>query len=277
MNIRLIKYSTLGMLFALVASCADEELIQTSGYRDGEAVTLSFNISVPAETEVAVTRTINENQVDNLTLLVFSDNSKDGVLQQVCTSYDNAGEEFNKGTMSDGADGTHKKFTVTLEASKEEKAIYILANAGSLLFERSSDNFTLEIDKTTLKDLRDLQTYETPPNFIMSGCKVLPIPHADLMTQDFPIYRSHAKVTVDVAESLLGKFTLQGFYLCNAQKDASVVAYPLYDGQLSSTLPDYTDDPVEGEITDLSDFESQNLKTDTQYPAPTQNAAADNR
>ncbi len=265
------------MLFALVASCADEELIQTSGYRDGEAVTLSFNISVPAETEVAVTRTINENQVDNLTLLVFSDNSKDGVLQQVCTSYDNAGEEFNKGTMSDGADGTHKKFTVTLEASKEEKAIYILANAGSLLFERSSDNFTLEIDKTTLKDLRDLQTYETPPNFIMSGCKVLPIPHADLMTQDFPIYRSHAKVTVDVAESLLGKFTLQGFYLCNAQKDASVVAYPLYDGQLSSTLPDYTDDPVEGEITDLSDFESQNLKTDTQYPAPTQNAAADNR
>ena len=264
------------MLFALAASCADEELIQASGYRDGEAVTLSFNISVPAETEVAVTRTINENQVDNLTLLVFSDNSKDGVLQQVCTSYDNAGEEFNKGTMSDGADGTHKKFTVTLEASKEEKAIYILANAGSLLF---GDASSIAIGSTTLGQLRLMATSITSSSstFIMSGCKVLPIPHADLMTQDFPIYRSHAKVTVDVAESLLGKFTLQGFYLCNAQKDASVVAYPLYDGQLSSTLPDYTDDPVEGEITDLSDFESQNLKTDTQYPAPTQNAAADNR
>ena len=204
------------MLFALVASCADEELIQTSGYRDGEAVTLSFNISVPAETEVAVTRaTSSENQVDNLTLLVFSNNSDSGVLEQVCTSYSSAGEEFNKGTMTPVND-THKKFTVTLEASKEEKAIYILANAGYLLFERSKDNFTLEIDKTTLKDLRALQTYETPPNFIMSGYKVLPIPHADLMTQDFPIYRSHAKVTANVAEKLKEKFTLQGFYLCNA-------------------------------------------------------------
>lgn len=264
------------MLFALVASCADEELIQTSGYRDGEAVTLSFNISVPDETEVAVTRaTSSENQVDNLTLLVFSNNSDSGVLEQVCTSYSSAGEEFNKGTMTPVND-THKKFTVTLEASKEEKAIYILANAGYLLFERSKDNFTLEIDKTTLKDLRALQTYETPPNFIMSGYKVLPIPHADLMTQDFPIYRSHAKVTVNVAEKLKGKFTLQGFYLCNAQKDASVVAYPLYE-QSSSTLPNYTDDPEEEEIKYLADFESQNLKTDTQYPAPTQNKVADNR
>lgn len=265
------------MLFALAASCADEELIQTSGYRDGEAVTLSFNISVPAETEVAVTRaTDSENKVEDLTLLVFSGEGENATLEQVCTSYDNAGEEFNKGTMSDGADGTHKKFTVTLEAANASKAIYILANAGSLLF---GDASSIAIGSTTLGHLRLMATSITSSSshFIMSGCKVLPIPHADLMTQDFPIYRSHAKVTVNVAEKLKGKFTLQGFYLCNAQKDASVVAYPLYDGQLSSTLPDYTDDPVEGEITDLSDFESQNLKTDTQYPAPTQNKVADNR
>ena len=231
------------MLFALVASCADEELIQTSGYRDGEAVTLSFNISVPAETEVAVTRATNENQVDNLTLLVFSDNSKDGVLQQVCTSYSDAGKEFNTGTMTPVND-THKKFTVTLEASDKEKAIYILANAGSLLF---GDASSIAIGSTTLGQLRLMATSITSSSstFIMSGCKVLPIPHADLMTQDFPIYRSHAKVTVNVAEKLKGKFTLQGFYLCNAQKDASVVAYPLYDGQLSSTLPEATDDPVD--------------------------------
>ena len=271
------------MLFALAASCADEELIQASGYRDGEAVTLSFHISVPAETEVAVTRaTDSENKVNDkdLTLLVFSENSGEGVLEQVCTSYDK-GPFANTGIQTDdGADDTHKKFTVTLEASKEEKAIYILANAGYLLFERSSDNFTLEIDKTTLKDLRDLQTYETPPNFIMSGCKVLPIPHADLMTQDFPIYRSHAKVTVKVAESLQEKFTLQGFYLCNAQKDASVVAYPLYEPPSSSTLPEATDDPKEEDL-DYGSWLAWNddLKTATasQYPAPTQNKVADNR
>lgn len=267
------------MLFALVASCADEELIQTSGYRDGEAVTFSFNISVPDETEVAVTRaTSSENQVDNLTLLVFSNNSDSGVLEQVCTSYSSAGEEFNKGTMTPVND-THKKFTVTLKASDKEKAIYILANAGYLLFERSNDNFTLEIDKTTLKDLRALQTYTTPPNFIMSGYKVLPIPHADLMTQDFPIYRSHAKVTVDVAKELQEKFTLQGFYLCNAQKDASVVAYPLYEPPSSSTLPEATDDPKEEDLNYGSWLDwDKVLKTDAQYPAPTQNkAVANNR
>ena len=277
MNIRLIKYSTLCMLFALAASCADEELIQTSGYRDGEAVTLSFNISVPAETEVAVTRATNENQVDNLTLLVFSDNSKDGVLQQVCTSYSDAGKEFNTGTMTTVND-THKKFTVTLEASDKEKAIYILANAGSLLF---GDASSIAIGSTTLDDLRQIETSITSSSstFIMSGCKILPIPHADLMTQDFPIYRSHAKVTVDVAESLLGKFTLQGFYLCNAQKDASVVAYPLYEPPSSSTLPKATDDPEEKNLDDRTwrDWDDK-LKIDApQYPAPTQNAAADNR
>jgi len=270
------------MLFALVASCADEELIQTSGYRDGEAVTLSFNISVPAETEVAVTRATNENQVDNLTLLVFSDEGDNAKLEQVCTSYDNAGEEFNKGTMSDGADGTHKKFTVTLEASKEEKAIYILANAGSLLF---GDASSIAIGSTTLGQLRLMATSITSSssNFIMSGYKVLPIPHADLMTQDFPIYRSHAKVTVNVAEKLKGKFTLQGFYLCNAQKDASVVAYPLYEQSSSTTLPESTDDPDEETIDHdgWNRFESKPTMDEekpkkTQYPAPTRNEAVAN-
>lgn len=272
-----ILYSILGLLFALVASCADEELIQTSGYRDGEAVTLSFNISVPAETEVAVTRaTDSENKVENLTLLVFSGEGENATLEQVCTSYSSAGEEFNKGTMTPVND-THKKFTVTLTASTEEKAIYILANAGYLLFKKA-DDFTLQLNNTTLKDLRDLQTYTTPPNFIMSGCKVLPIPHADLMTQDFPIYRSHAKVTVDVAEKLKGKFTLQGFYLCNAQKDASVVAYPLYEPPSSSTLPKATDDPEEKNLDDRTwrDWDDK-LKIDApQYPAPTQNEAVAN-
>lgn len=266
------------MLFALAASCADEELIQTSGYRDGDPVTLSFNISIPSAEEVAVTRaTSDENRVENLTLLVFSDNSDDGVLEQVCTSY-SSGPFANTGTMTDGADDTHKKFTATVQASTSDKAIYIFANAGFLLTNRTSDDFNLEIGTTTVNDLRQLQTYETPPPFIMSGCKVLPIPHADLMTQDFPIYRSHAKVTVDVAEKLKGKFTLEGFYLCNAQKDASVVAYPLYEPPSSSTLPKATDDPEEEDL----DYRSwlawdEKLKIDApQYPAPTRNEAVAN-
>lgn len=275
MKLRSIKYCAILLFFLLAASCADEELIQASGYRDGEAVTLSFNISVPAETEVAVTRAINENKVEDLTLLVFSGEGENATLEQVCTSYDNAGEEFNKGTMSDGADGTHKKFTVTLEAANASKAIYILANAGSLLF---GDASSIAIGSTTLDDLRQIETSITSSSyFIMSGCKVLPIPHADLMTQDFPIYRSHAKVTVDVAEELKEKFTLQGFYLCNAQQDASVVAYPLYEPPSFSILPEATDDPKEENMVYSTWLNWDNvLKTDAQYPAPTRNAAAAN-
>ncbi|HIZ01078.1 MAG TPA: hypothetical protein H9819_02350 [Candidatus Bacteroides merdipullorum] len=272
---KIFNISLFLLFFLLTASCTDEELIQTSGYRDGEAVTLSFNISVPAETEVAVTRaTDSENKVEDLTLLVFSGEGENATLEQVCTSYDNAGKEFNKGTMTD-VDDTHKKFTVTLEAANASKAIYILANAGSLLF---GDASSIAIGSTTLDDLRQIETSITSSSyFIMSGCKVLPIPHADLMTQDFPIYRSHAKVTVDVAESLQGKFTLQGFYLCNAQQDASVVAYPLYEPPSSSILPEATDDPKEENMVYSTWLNWDNvLKTDAQYPAPTQNAAVAN-
>lgn len=284
-----IHYCIFGCLCAafafVLASCADEAFVQpTPQYRDGDPVTLSFNISIPSAEEVAVTRaTSDENRVENLTLLVFSDNSDDGVLEQVCTSY-SSGPFANTGTMTDGADDTHKKFTATVQASTSDKAIYIFANAGFLLTNRTSDDFNLEIGTTTVNDLRQLQTYETPPKFIMSGYKVLPIPHADLMTQDFPIYRSHAKVTVDVAKELQEKFTLQGFYLCNAQKDASVVAYPLYEQSSSTlTLPESTDDPDEETIDHdgWNRFESkptmdEEVPNKTQYPAPTRNEAVAN-
>ena len=276
MNIRLTKYLALAAFSFVLASCTDEDIISpTSQYRDGDLVTLSFNISVPEAEEVAVTRVTNENDIDNLTLLVFSDNSDEGVLKQVYTSYEYDGEFSETGTMTNGVDDTHKKFTATVQASTETKAIYILANAGYLLFERQNENFNLEIGNTTVKDLRDLQTYETLPYFIMSGCKELPIPHAYLLTQDFPLYRTHAKVTVDVAESLKEDFTLEGFYLCNTQKNGSVVAYPLYGETTSTaTLPEATNSPNENnwEYDNWLTFDKKMYTTkQAQYPAPTAN------
>ena len=283
-----IHYCIFGCLCAVfgfvLASCADEELIQpTQQYRDGDPVTLSFNISVPEAEEVAVTRaTSEENRVNDLTLLVFSNNSTEGVLEQVYTSYDE-GEFKNTGTMTSGADDTHKKFTATVQASTSDKAIYILANAGYLLTNRDDDDFELEIGTTTVSDLQDLQTYATPPSFIMSGCKVLPIPHAELLTQDFPLYRCHAKVTVEVAESLQSDFQLEGFYLCNTQSNGSVVSYQLYGEQTITNLPESTDDPKEDkmEYAEWLDFDkvggygkSMFAKDEAQYRAPTANEGA---
>lgn len=278
MNIRFTKYLALAAFGFVLASCADEELIQTTQqYRDGDPVTLSFNISIPDAEEVAVTRaTSEENRVQDLTLLVFSDNSTEGVLEQVYTSY-SSGPFANTGTMTDGADDAHKKFTATVQASTTDKALYILANAGFLLTNRSSDNFDLKIGITTVNDLRQLQTYETPPNFIMSGCKVLPIPHAELLTQDFPLYRCHAKVTVDVAESLQSDFQLEGFYLCNAQANGSVVSYQLYKEPTDAhaQLPEATENPDEDKMgnEEWMDFDGGMYIDEAQYPAPTANEA----
>ena len=280
MYIRLTKYLALAAFSFVLTSCTDEDIISpTSQYRDGDLVTLSFNISVPEAEEVAVTRaTTNENEIENLTLLVFRSNSADATLEQVYTSYQYSGKFSETGTMTSvGTDATRKKFTATVEASTETRAIYILANAGYLLFERQNENFNLEIGNTTVKNLRDLQTYETPPYFIMSGCKELPIPHTDLLTQDFPLYRTHAKVTVDVAESLKEDFQLEGFYLCNTQKNGSVVAYQLYEEQPSTKLPEAIDNPEEETMDNdmWEHFKGMSMKGsgEVQYPAPTANEA----
>lgn len=277
MNIRLTKYLALAAFGLLLASCTDEDILNpTSQYRDGDPVTLNFNISIPEAEEVAVTRasTDDENKVENLTLLVFSGNSADATLEQVYTSYKYSGEFSETGTMT-SVDDTHKKFTATVKASTESKAIYILANAGELLF--GSSDSKLEINTTTVAALQELQTNTNPPSFVMSGSVVSPIPHADLLTKDFPLYRSHAKVTVKVAESLKEVFTLEGFYLCNTQADGSVVAYPLYGETTSTaTLPDATDNPKEEELTAENYQNILVAANGAQYLAPTANAASDN-
>lgn len=275
--LRFHKYLALAAFSFLLASCTDEDIINpTSQYRDGDPVTLNFNISIPEAEEVAVTRasTDDENKVENLTLLVFSGNSADATLEQVYTSYKYSGEFSETGTMT-SVDDTHKKFTATVKASTESKAIYILANAGYLLF--GSSDSKLEINTTTVAALQELQTNTTPPSFVMSGCKLSPIPHADLLTQDFPLYRTHAKVTVQVAENV-EDFTLEGFYLCNTQANGSVVAYPLYGETTSTaTLPSATDNPKEDSWEDYDDwleFDEKKMYTteQAQYPAPTANA-----
>ena len=170
--LRFHKYLALAAFSFLLASCTDEDIINpTSQYRDGDPVTLNFNISIPEAEEVAVTRasTDDENKVENLTLLVFSGNSADATLEQVYTSYKYSGEFSETGTMTSvGNDATRKKFTATVEASTESKAIYILANAGELLF--GSSDSKLEINTTTVAALQELQTNTTPPSFVMSGC-----------------------------------------------------------------------------------------------------------
>lgn len=275
MNIRLIKYWLCGTLLTL-ASCADEELVQspTGNYKDGDLVTLNFTVSVPRAEEVVMTRAaVDEDKVEDLTLLVFSGQEGTAKLEQVVTTY--SGTEFETSELEPLEGGNRYKFAAPLTASTEAKAIYIIANAGYLLTSRDDDDFNLKIGTTTVADLNNLQTYENPPKFIMSGCKVLPIPHADLLTEDFPLYRCNAKVTVEVDEAIQDKFQLESFYLCNAQQYGSIVAYQLYVA--STGLPTAIENPDEDviEYSEWLDFVSKRMKKndEAQYPTPTANRA----
>ena len=265
----------IGALLAL-ASCADEELVQspTGNYKDGDLVTLNFTVSVPRAEEVVMTRAaVDEDKVEDLTLLVFSGQEGTAKLEQVVTTY--SGTEFETSELEPLEGGNRYKFAAPLTASTEAKAIYIIANAGYLLTSRDDDDFNLKIGTTTVADLNNLQTYENPPKFIMSGCKVLPIPHADLLTEDFPLYRCNAKVTVEVDEAIQDKFQLESFYLCNAQQYGSIVAYQLYVA--STGLPTAIENPDEDviEYSEWLDFVSKRMKKndEAQYPAPTANRA----
>ena len=273
MNIRLIKYWLCGALLAL-ASCADEELVQspTGNYKDGDLVTLNFTVSVPRAEEVVMTRAaVDEDKVEDLTLLVFAGQEGTDRLEQVVTTY--SGTEFETSELQNLGDNRYR-FSAPLEASTEAKGIYIIANAGFLLTTRSTDEFNLVIGETTVGDLNNLQTYEIPPKFIMSGSKLLPIPHADLLTGDFPLYRCNAKVTVDVAEAIQSKFQLESFFLCNTNKYGSIVAYQLSGA--STDLPEAIENPDEDaiEYSEWLDFDAKQMKEidEAQYPAPTANA-----
>lgn len=250
MNIRLIKYWLCGALLVLT-SCADEELVQppSGNYRDGDPVTLNFTVSVPRAEEVAMTRAaVDEDKVEDLTLLVFSGQEGTDKLEQVVTTYSGyTGTEFEKSTLQSLGDNRYK-FAAPLEASTEDKGIYIIANAGAQLFGNGN---TLEIGSTTLTNVKALKTDPEATVLTMSGSKLLPIPHADLLTKDFPLTRNHAKVTVEVAEELQDKFTLEGFYLCNGQKSGSILAgaFPAERATVG-TDPNFNNDWQGGDVSE---------------------------
>lgn len=208
-------------LCLLATACTDDDIapdLPFGDYQDGDPVTLTFTVSVPQAEEVAVSRALSEaqeNTLNELALLVYSSTADDATLQQGPYYIDS--DELEDVTAS--ADGlTRKRFTVTLQASTATQAIYLVANANAALKQG------LDLQTATLSQVRALtETATSATYFSMSGLKQLPIPHADLLTQDFPLHRNAAKVTL--ASSIADeRFTLTGFCLYNAKTEGSILA-----------------------------------------------------
>lgn len=193
-------------LLLSVASCTDEE-IGSRLPKDGELVEMTFILNVAQTEDVALTRAdADENRVDNLTLLVFPSQDDDAVLEQM--------KKLESNDLTDAGDG-RKKFTAQLEASSTEKYIYIVANADEQLKDISTGS-------TPLSEIRSMLTNsELGAPFVMSGRMYTTIPGIDLVINDFPLYRTAAKVTVQEG---VDNFSLVSFEVRNCTNVGSILA-----------------------------------------------------
>lgn len=194
-------------LLLSVASCTDEE-IGSRLPKDGELVEMTFILNVAQTEDVALTRAdADENRVENLYLLVFDSQDGSAPLKQM--------QKLEFSDLTDAGEG-RKKFTAQLEASSTEKYIYIVANADEQLKYISTGS-------TTLSEIRSMQTNsELGAPFVMSGMMYTTIPGIDLVINDFPLYRTAAKVTVQTEG--VDNFSLVSFTAMNCDNVGSILA-----------------------------------------------------
>lgn len=219
-------------LLLSVASCTDEE-IGSRLPKDGELVEMTFILNVAQTEDVALTRAVtSENAVTELTLLVFPSQEGTAELEQIQRV-----SEFTETNNS-------YRFTIQLEASANEKYIYIVANANDKLTDISKES-------TTLADVRAITSnvVSGETNLVMSGVKQSAIPGIGLVAEDFVLNRNTAKVTVENAEGIslrLGEFQLrngseEGQILAGAETDAANAPQGMATiGQSDPTKPLYT-------------------------------------
>lgn len=197
-------------LLLSVASCTDEE-IGSRLPKDGELVEMTFILNVAQTEDVALTRAdADENRVDNLYLLVFDSQDGSAPLEQM--------QKLESSDLTDVGDGNtvRKKFTAQLEASSTEKYIYIVANADEQLKDISTGS-------TPLSEIRSMLTNsESRAPFVMSGMMHTTIPGIDLVIDDFPLYRTAAKVTVKTEG--VDNFSLVSFEVQNCTNVGSILA-----------------------------------------------------
>lgn len=192
-------------LLLSVASCTDEE-IGSRLPKDGELVEMTFILNVAQTEDVALTRAVtSENTVTELTLLVFPSQEGTAELEQIQRV-----SEFTETNNS-------YRFTIQLEASTNEKYIYIVANANDKLTGISKGS-------TTLADVRAITSnvVSGETQLVMSGVKQSAIPGIGLVAEDFVLNRNTAKVTVENAEGI--SLRLDEFQLRNGSEAGQILA-----------------------------------------------------
>lgn len=225
-------------LLLSVASCTDEE-IGSRLPKDGELVEMTFILNVAQTEDVALTRAVtSENEVTELTLLVFPSQEGTAELEQIQRV-----SEFTETNKS-------YRFTIQLEASASEKYIYIVANANGKLTGISKGS-------TTLADVRAIPSnvVSGETNLVMSGVKQSTIPGIGLVAEDFVLNRNTAKVTVTNAEGI--SLRLDEFQLRNGSEEGQILAGADATNAPRGTVTIWQSDPTKPLYTYPSSSDSQ--------------------
>ena len=201
----------MGSVLLGLTACSDEVTPLPSLPEEGEPVGVTLTLYLPQAEQVAVTRAdADEDAVTELCLLVFPSAGDEAVLEQAQTF--TSGELTGVGTTTT----VRKQFKVTLEASSEEKYLYVVANDSSLWG-------AIEKGKTTLGAVRTLTTDADQAPFVMSGRVQSKIPDVKLVTQDIPLIRTVAQLTME-DESNNEHFIYTGFALYGGTTEGSLLA-----------------------------------------------------
>lgn len=221
MNIQKLFFPIFCICLMAIVGCQEDALTNTI-YRideNGKAV-MQLTISVPAS-QTVVTRggTVDENTVENLSVLVFSSKDEGAVLEQK--------QQFSETELEDVTpDGgtVCKRFTVRLTPAKGSKAVYVVANVNPQLESLTADG------EITLADVRKLVTSmetgiltgEKAP-FAMSACIETTVPGIALVEKTIPLIRSVAKFTLQIEEGVNPKFSEPLIRVWYAQTSGSIL------------------------------------------------------
>lgn len=221
MNIQKLFFPIFCICLMAIVGC-QEDALTNAIYRideNGKAV-MQLTISVPAS-QTVVTRggTVDENTVENLSVLVFSSKEDGAVLEQK--------QQFSETELEDVTPegGTVcKRFTVRLTPAEDSKAVYVVANVNPQLESLTADG------ETTLADVRKLVTSmetgiltgEKAP-FAMGACIETTVPGIALVEKTIPLIRSVAKFTLQIEEGVNPKFSEPLIRVWYAQTSGSIL------------------------------------------------------
>lgn len=200
----------------MMISCTDDLSNEQWKNSEGERVKLTFKVNIPEVTS-ATSRSFDEPSVETLHLIVFDNNGYFVEKQQA---------NKNKTIVSDTE---VTEFSVTLTASASQRTIHFIGNydgADNLPFGSESDIIG------GLKHSKGDDAYWQ--RMTLGGI------NEKTNIGTVPLIRNHAKVTVEVAESVTN-FELESFTVVNIVTEGYLAPYNMNNGSFAQFLETGTD------------------------------------